>query len=324
MGVEKVMGLPNWSGKKILVAGDLILDHFVRGVVKRISPEAPVPVVEVEDEHFVLGGAANVASNIKALGGVPFLVGAIGDDRSGVDFIQLMQYSGLTPDGVFQVHGRPTSVKTRVIANHQQVVRVDREVSERLPSNMAKTVKSAISRWIGDCGAVVVSDYAKGLFSPSLLAWIGEASREARVPYVVDPKPVHFPYPGATVVTPNRAEAQGFLGKEFRTEDAGEAGRKLVERAGWDALLITLGGEGMVLCQKRGRPVHIPAQVREVFDVTGAGDTVVAVMALGLSAGLSMETAARTANAAAGVVVGKVGTAVCTPRELEAALRAER
>ncbi len=318
------MGLPGWPGKKILVVGDLILDHFVRGSVKRISPEAPVPVVEVEDEHFILGGAANVASNIKALGGIPFLVGAIGDDRSGSDFIQLMQYSGLSSSGVIQVHGRPTSLKTRVIANHQQVVRVDREVSERLKLDAAKAVKSAISRYIGDCDAVVVSDYAKGLFSPSLLAWIGEASRKARVPYVVDPKPVHFPYPGATVVTPNRSEAQGFFGREFRTEDAGEAGRRLIEKAGWEALLITLGSEGMVLCRKKGRPVHIPARVREVFDVTGAGDTVVAVMALGLSAGLSMEAAARTANAAAGVVVGKAGTAVCTPRELEAALRAEQ
>ncbi len=316
--------MPNWSGQKVLVIGDLILDHFVRGAVRRISPEAPVPVVEVEDEHFVLGGAANVANNIKALGGTPLLVGAIGDDRSGADFVQLMEYSGLASEGILQIHGRPTSVKTRVIANHQQVVRVDREVSEPVSQKIVNAVKAAILKMLGDCGAAVVSDYAKGLFSPSLLRCMGAACRSAGVPYVVDPKPVHFPYPGATVVTPNRSEARGFYGREFKTEEAGSVGMALLKKTGWDAILMTLGDEGMVLCQKKGPPLHIPAQVREVYDVTGAGDTVVAVMTLGLAARLSMESAARAANAAAGVVVGKVGTAVCTPRELELAMRAGR
>ena len=316
------MGLPNWRGKKILVIGDLILDHFVRGAVRRISPEAPVPVVEVEDEHFVLGGAANVANNIKALGGTPLLVGVIGDDRSGADFIQLMEYSGLASEGVLQIRGRQTSLKTRVIAHHQQIVRVDREVKEPVSPKSASAIKAVISKRLGDCDAVVVSDYAKGLFSPSLLRFVGASSHKAAIPYIVDPKPVHFPYPGATVVTPNRGEAQGFLGREFKSEETGQVGDMLLKKTGWEAILITLGDEGMVLCQKKGHPVHIPAQVREVYDVTGAGDTVVAVMALGLAARLSMEASARAANAAAGVVVGKVGTAVCTPRELELAMRA--
>lgn len=312
--------LPGWSGRKVLVVGDLILDHFVRGRVSRLSPEAPVPVVEVEDEHLALGGAANVAHNIHALGGSPFLVGVVGADRAGEDFLELADFTGVDASGVVTETGRRTALKTRVIAQHQQVVRVDREGREPMGAEAAGLLKKRLSALLPRCHAVVASDYAKGLFSPALLGWLGEACRKAKKPYIVDPKPVHFPYPGATVVTPNRSETQGFYGKPFTSADAGAVGRALLRRTDWGAVLMTLGEDGMVLCQRGAKPVAIPARIREVFDVTGAGDTVVATLALGLAAGASLEAAARLANAAAGVVVGKVGTAVCSPRELLATL----
>lgn len=312
--------LPDWSGRKVLVVGDLILDHFVRGRVSRLSPEAPVPVVEVEDEHFALGGAANVAHNVHALGGSPMLVGVVGDDRVGEEFLDLAGFTGVDASGVVTEAGRRTALKTRVIAQHQQVVRVDREAREPLGTKAAAALKKRLAALVPRCHAVVASDYAKGLFTPPLLAWLGEACRKAKKPYIVDPKPVHFPYPGATVVTPNRGETQGFYGKPFATADATAVGRALLRRTDWGAVLMTLGEDGMVLCARGIKPALIPARVREVFDVTGAGDTVVATLALGLAAGASVEASARLANAAAGVVVGKVGTAVCSPRELVAAL----
>ena len=314
--------LPDWTGRRVLVVGDLILDHFVRGSVRRISPEAPVPVVEVEDEHLALGGAANVANNIKALGGTPLLVGVVGRDRAGEDFRQLLRFAGLETSGLLEAAGRRTSLKTRVIAHHQQVVRVDREVRDPVGASTAAALRRLLAERAAACDAVVASDYAKGLFSPGLLRHLGATCADAGVPYVVDPKPVHFPYPGATVVTPNRGEAAGLYGRAFSTGEAEAVGRALLQRTDWRAVLFTLGDEGVFLCPRRGKAVRIAAQVREVFDVTGAGDTVVAALALGLAAGASLERSSRIANAAAGVVVGKVGTAVCTPRELARALRA--
>lgn len=313
--------LQEWAGRKVLVAGDLILDHFVRGRVERISPEAPVPVVEVQSEKLALGGAANVAHNVQALGGKALLVGVVGDDRAGEDFLELAGLSGMDASGVVTEPGRHTSLKTRIVAHHQQMVRVDREVKGPISAASAETVKRRLSALLPRCDAVVASDYAKGLFSPALLKWLGGACRKARKPYIVDPKPAHFPYPGATVVTPNRGEAAGFYGKPFATSEAPAVGRALLRRTDWEAVLLTLGEDGMVLCRRGGKPVAISAKVREVFDVTGAGDTVVAALAMGLAAGATLEISARLANVAAGVVVGKAGTAVCTPKELLAALR---
>lgn len=311
----------NWAGRKILVAGDLILDHFVRGRVDRISPEAPVPVVDVQSERLALGGAANVAHNVQALGGKALLVGVVGDDRAGEDFLELAGLSGMNASGVVTEAGRHTSLKTRIVAHHQQVVRVDREVKGPISPASTHRVKKHMTALLRECDAVVASDYAKGLFSPPLLQWLGAACKRAKKPLIVDPRPVHFPYPGATVVTPNRGESAGFYGKPFSTPEAPAVGRSLLRRTDWAAVLLTLGEDGMVLCQRGTKPVAIPAKVREVFDVTGAGDTVVAALAMGLAAGASMEISARLANVAAGVVVGKTGTAVCTPRELLSALR---
>lgn len=313
--------LPAWTGRRVLVVGDLILDHFVRGRVTRISPEAPVPVVEVEQERHALGGAANVAHNVRALGGCPLLVGLVGDDRAGEDFRALAAAEGVDVCGVVEERGRQTSMKTRVVAHHQQVVRVDRELRAAPSPQTVARLRARVAKLLPTSHAVVASDYAKGLFTPELLAWLGDACRRAGVPYVVDPKPVHFPYPGATVVTPNRGETAGFFGAPFETPQAPVVGRELLRRTDWGAVLMTLGEDGMVLCERGARPAAIPARVREVYDVTGAGDTVVAALALGLAAGRSLLESARLANAAAGVVVGKVGTAVCSPAELLAALR---
>lgn len=315
-------GVPDWSGRRVLVVGDVVLDRFVYGNVHRISPEAPIPVVEVTREFAVPGGAANVARNILALGGEPILLGAAGDDPNEALLRQVLRDGGLDDSGITAVPGRVTTVKTRVIAHHQQVVRVDREVRLPLAEPQRTALLDRVCDELGSCSALVVSDYAKGVLDPGSLDVLGRAARDAGTPYVVDPKPAHFPYPGATVVTPNRDEAAGFFGRAFRSEELDAVAAELLGKTDWGAVLFTLGPEGMALAE-RGRPLdRIPSRVREVFDVTGAGDTVVAVVALGLAAGAALPSAARLANLAAGVVVGKVGTAVCTPSELEAAAAA--
>lgn len=313
--------LPAWQGIEVLVVGDLMLDRFIHGEVRRISPEAPIPVVEVTAESTALGGAANVAYNLLALGARPILVGAVGDDAAGGLFAQALKERGLDLSGVIRVKGRTTTVKTRILAHHQQVVRVDREVRTPLPENAAGRVSRLLLERLPSAGALVVSDYAKGILTPELLKDLGTRSRELGLPYVVDPKPAHYPYPGATVVTPNRGEAAGFFGRRFSGAEILSVADFLLARTDWDAILLTLGEEGMALCERGKKIRRIQAKRREVFDVTGAGDTVAAVVALGLAAGASLLRAAILANAAAGVVVSKMGTAACTPGELAKALR---
>ena len=315
--------LPDWSGQKILVAGDIILDRFIHGTVTRISPEAPIPVVEVSEEKLLPGGAANVARNIQALGGQALLFGAIGDDQGGDTLLQVLRQFGIPSQGLVEVPGRVTTVKSRIIAHHQQVVRVDREVKISLPQPYQRLLLNHLEEELPLSKALVVSDYAKGVFDSSLLAEVGRKARSASIPLVVDPKPVHFPYPGATVVTPNRDEAAGFLGRSFSSTEIPQVAEKLLSETDWEAILFTLGAEGMALARRGASLQRIQARTREVFDVTGAGDTVVAVLALALAAGSSLSEAAQLANAAAGVVVGKVGTAVCSPAELQAALSGE-
>jgi len=316
-------GLPDWKGQKVLVVGDVILDRFIHGIVSRISPEAPIPVVEVQEEKLLPGGAANVAHNIQALEGQALLFGAIGDDQNGDTFLQVVKSLGISGRGLVEVPGRVTTVKSRIIAHHQQVVRVDREVKTPLPQPYQHLLLGQIEEELPSSRAIVVSDYAKGVFSPSFLSGIGRMARRAGVPLIVDPKPCHFPYPGATVVTPNREEAAGFFGRSFRSDEVQAVAEKLLAATDWEAILFTLGADGMALARRQNPLEQIRARVREVFDVTGAGDTVVAVMALALGAGVNVSGAAHLANAAAGIVVGKIGTAVCTPVELSAALQDE-
>lgn len=311
--------LPEWRGLQVLVVGDLMLDRFVHGEVRRISPEAPIPIVDVTHESSALGGASNVAHNLIALGASPLLVGAVGDDSTGGLFLEALEDRGLDHSGVLRVKGRTTTVKTRILAHHQQIVRIDREVSSPLPEEAALRLGKMLKDRLPAAKALVVSDYVKGVLNPELLQELGTRSREQGLPYVVDPKPAHFPYPGATVVTPNRGEAAGFFGRRFSSAEILSVADYLLSRTDWAAILLTLGEEGMALCERGKRVRRILAKRREVFDVTGAGDTVAAVLALALAAGEGLPKAAALANAAAGVVVGKMGTAVCTPEELSKA-----
>ena len=210
--------LPEWKGLRVLVAGDVILDRFIHGSVTRISPEAPIPVVEVTEEKLLPGGAANVANNIQAFGGIPLLIGAVGDDQNGEVFRQVLRGMGIPVGGLVEVPDRVTTVKSRIIAHHQQVVRVDREVRTALPQPYQRLLLGQIEEELPTCAALVISDYAKGVFDPPFLADIGRAARRHDRPFVVDPKPAHFPYPGATVVTPNRDEASGFFGRSFDSD----------------------------------------------------------------------------------------------------------
>ena len=305
----------NFKGRKICVIGDLIYDRFLFGNVERVSPEAPVPIVEVTNERVALGGAANVANNIKALGGKPILVGAIGNDKFGQEFFETLKKSNIKTEKVFLEKDIQTIVKTRIIAQRQQMIRIDREKKSPFPEKIIKKLKESIEEILEVCEAVVVSDYAKGTFIPSFLEWIGERTTKRKIPYIVDPKPLNFPYPKATIATPNRSEASGFLNKQITKENIFALSKELLFMTDWKAVLITLGEDGMSLYERNSKSlVEIPANLKEVYDVTGAGDTVVSAMAL--SCGYSFKTSAKIANSAASVVVTKLGTATCSIDEL--------
>jgi len=312
------------EARRVLVLGDVMLDEFVWGKVARISPEAPVPVVQVEDQSFHLGGAGNVAANVRSLGGAAILSGVIGEDAAGERVRSALLAAGVEPLLVASSDGRPTTVKTRIIAHHQQVVRADRERSDEISGHLAAALGDGVRRVLSSCHAVVVSDYQKGVVTADLMRRLLPLARRLRIPVLVDPKVPHLArYRRVTVVTPNQLEAEQATGRPIRTaDDLRAAGRRLLSLLGCRAALITRGEHGMSLFE-RGRPaVHIPTAAREVFDVTGAGDTVIATLALALSAGAGFAEAAALANHAAGVVVGKLGTAQATPGELLAAVEA--
>lgn len=310
------------KGRRIAVFGDLMLDRYVKGSVRRISPEAPVPVVRVTSESSVCGGAANVAVNLAALGASPQLVSVIGRDQAAEELASLMAASGvpagrLVRDGAFR-----TIEKTRVIAEHQQVVRFDREYPALLGPAARRAALAELDEALRDgCEAVILSDYGKGLLEPSSIkAAIALAARR-KVPVFVDPKVEHFlHYRGVACLTPNTMEAFGGLRATPRDGQAAaeELGAAIVRRLGCETLLITQGEHGMTLFSRaRGvGPVHIPTRAREVFDVTGAGDTVISTLALAWASGAAPAEAALAANFAAGVVVAKLGTATATPEEL--------
>lgn len=295
-----------------------MLDHFIWGTVTRISPEAPVPVVRMERESHLLGGAGNVARNVVALGGRAVPVGVRGDDRDGEQLDRLCREAGIASDGVVLASGRPTTVKTRVVAHHQHVVRVDREADGPLEPTIEAQLSRRALALLDGTRAVIVSDYDKGTISPELLrALLPEAARRG-LPIVVDPKVRLFDhYRPATVVTPNAREATEAAGRSARTDHELEAiSRELRARLGCQYLLVTRGERGMLLIGEKTAPLVIPTVAREVYDVTGAGDTVVATLALALAAGATMEEGAILANQAAGVAVGKIGTAAVTVEEL--------
>jgi len=311
--------LAKFPAARILVIGDLIIDHFIWGSVNRISPEAPVPVVNVTRENLLLGGAANVLNNIYALGGQGEMCGVIGLDSMGNHLLELLQTLGSPTEGIIKSADRPTTKKTRVIAQHQQVVRFDREKSGPLPPEVLAEVFAYLDKNLTSFQAVIVSDYHKGMISAELMALLMQKLLSRKdIPVIVDPKPHHLErFIGATILTPNLAEAEKMAGITITNDDElCEAARLIKAKLGCAALLITRGEAGMALFEEAREPLLIPTMAREVYDVTGAGDTVIATLALGLAAGLNFSEAAILANRAAGIVVGKLGTATVTPEEL--------
>jgi len=307
---------------RILVVGDLMLDVFVWGEVHRISPEAPVPVVEVREETHLLGGTANVVRNVASLGGKVVVAGAIGDDDAGRGLLELLRGVGVPTEGVFLDRNRPTTVKTRVIARNQQVVRFDRELRGPAGKDVGDLICGYLRENLPRIDGLIVSDYAKGVITPEFMETVRSLTAESRVPVIVDPKVQHLDlYRRVTMITPNHHEASRMAGIEIRDEASlAEAGRFLLEQLQCGTVLITRGKEGMSLFHQDGRMMHIPTVARRVFDVTGAGDTVIATITLGIVAGLSMREAALMANLAAGIVVGEVGTAAVPAERLSAVI----
>lgn len=309
---------------RVLVLGDVMLDEFLWGKVARISPEAPVPVVEVQRQSYHLGGAGNVACNLRSLGGHAIVAGVVGRDAAAETLRQSLRAAGVESALAVADSGRPTTVKTRIVAHHQQIVRADREVSDEVPAALERQILERVRARLTDCGAVIVSDYQKGVVTGNVMKAVRALARRRRVPVLVDPKVRHFAfYRGVSVVTPNQLEAEQATGMRIRGDaELRAAGERILTLLRCEAVLITRGEQGMALFERGRRPVHIPTAAREVFDVTGAGDTVIATLALAVCAGAHLAEAAALANYAAGVVVGKLGTATASPDEVLAALTA--
>lgn len=304
--------LARFRNKKIGVIGDVMLDHYLHGEVDRISPEAPTPIVCVKSESFVPGGAANVAKNIVAVQGNAFLIGVIGKDASGAMLKKTLQEEGIDVRGVLTTSDRPTTQKTRIIARGHQMVRVDREgahaISAMAQAQLLKFIRANIRKWDG----IIFSDYAKGCITKKLAQAIIALANKYKKPIVGDVKPRNaFYFDGVTLLAPNRNEACAIAAKEV----VREAGEAMQEKLHCN-VLITQGADGMTLFEGKNR-THFPAKSHEVFDVTGAGDTVTAIVTLALASGAFLKDAAYLANCAAGIVVAKQGTATASPEELE-------
>jgi D-beta-D-heptose 7-phosphate kinase/D-beta-D-heptose 1-phosphate adenosyltransferase len=313
-------------GKVVLVLGDLMLDRYWWGSVSRLSPEAPVPVVHKHRATVMPGGAANVAANVASLGGRPVLVGVVGSDEAGRELRAELARRGIGDEHVLTDAGRPTTVKTRVVAHSQHVVRVDEEDRSPLPPVVSAQLADRVAGLLAGAAAVVVSDYAKGVLGSDLLRRVIRDARQRDRWVVVDPKGNDYTrYRGASLICPNRGEALAAAGLDPEAPDAVRlAGARLLDAGVADAVLVTLGEAGMMLFEP-GRPASvIPALARAVYDVTGAGDTVIAVVALALAAGAPLGTAIRLANVAAGLAVEQVGTAAVTSTQLREILLARR
>lgn len=324
--ISKLQSILDAFGRKeILILGDLGIDRYTEGEVERISPEAPVPIVAVRAERLKLGLAANVADNVKALGGEPLLCGVIGTDRNGQDFKRLMRDAKMPSTAVVSDSNRRTSLKDRVVTEQQQLLRVDYETLSPLPSKIEKLVLRKASTALKKAQALIIEDYAKGMLGKALLARVIKEAKRLGVLTLVDPNLKTPPelYAGATVLTPNRKEAE-FLAQEpiRKPKDLDRAAARIFERTGCEKLFVTLGKDGMAVYESpKARGFLIPTYAREVYDVSGAGDTVISALALALTAGASLKEAAIVANLAAGVEVGKRGTAVVSRKEVLAFAR---
>ncbi len=314
--------IPALTGRRVLIVGDIMLDEYVWGDVRRISPEAPVPVVHRLRETYRPGGAGNVAANVAALGGAPLLVGVVGADAMAQMLAASLRGLGVDGvDGLLAAPDRPTTVKSRIMGHNQQMLRVDTETTAPISAALVDQTLAWCQTQIEQADACLLSDYAKGMLTPDLCQGVIALARGRGLPVVVDPKGRDFhKYSGATVMTPNLAETATAAGREDSFNDArfdiGAAVATLRRQVGEMVLLVTRGADGMTLFDREGAPLHIPAAARTVYDVTGAGDTVAATVSLALAAGASLPQAARLASMAAGIVVGKLGTATASQEEL--------
>lgn len=327
MNADRVKSLAAaFSQQRILVVGDVMLDRYIHGVVDRISPEAPVPVVRVVRERQVPGGAANVASNIRALGGTAAMAGAVGDDAAGRELKHAIEALGVGTGALAVIPGVRTTVKTRVIAERQQIIRVDWENETPYPADAVTAFCAAVERAIDDCTGVVIEDYNKGIVRQEIVDAVLGAARRKGIPVGLDPKDnLDLRIQGLTLATPNYKEAHVCAGLTPRPPPAGDplqdaslrhAAEILLRQWQPEQLVVTLGPQGMYLASKDRPPRVIPTRAREVFDVSGAGDTVIATCLLAMAAGATFDEAAVLGNEAAGVVVGKLGTATCSAAEL--------
>jgi D-beta-D-heptose 7-phosphate kinase/D-beta-D-heptose 1-phosphate adenosyltransferase len=310
--------LEAFSRVRLLVLGDVVLDEYVWGDVERVSPEAPVPVVHVQHETVVLGGAGNVVRNIVALGGRAAFCSVVGDDAAGRTTAGLLKDLGVDPAGLVVAESRPTTRKTRVVARSQQIVRFDRETSDAVDADAASRLGAALAAACEGCDGVVVEDYGKGVLTPPAGSDAMALFRARSLPVVLDPKADLAPFRGASLVKPNLREAEALTGISIRSDaDLAAAAARLRDTLGGADVVVTRGVEGMTLFESgRADGVDVRTAPREVYDVQGAGDTSIAALALALRAGASLPEAAVLANAAAGVVVGKVGTATASAGEV--------
>lgn len=333
MQIQRVKELmERFRRQRILVVGDLMLDKYIHGNVERISPEAPVPVVQVSRERRVPGGAANVAYNICALGGQACLAGVIGDDAAGDELVSILKARGIGTEAVRTIKGRPTTVKMRVLADRQQVVRVDWDSEPDMDAKDVEAFCRQVEAEVARCTGVVVEDYSKGVVRQEVMDATLAAARRQKVPVGLDPKDNEdLAIAGLTLATPNYKEAHACAGLPIRPPPPGDplddvslrkAAETLLRKWTPQQLIVTLGPKGMYVASEKKAAHVIPTRAREVFDVSGAGDTVIATCVLAMAAGATGDEAAVLGNNAAGVVVGKLGTATCSPEELLASVEA--
>ena len=308
--------IEKFSEAQVLVIGDIMLDRYLWGRVNRISPEAPVPIVKVEKTSLVLGGAANVAANIVGLSGKTILIGVIGDDAEADALSDLLEKSGISSEFLIRVKNRPTTIKTRIVAHNQHVVRIDQETNDYVTEKISNEIFDKIETLKNKFSNIVLSDYAKGVLTENLISRLIKLGESKNKIILVDPKGTNYAkYRGATLLTPNQRETLEASGFEENTENLAEkAGKFLLEKLLLEAILITQGEKGMTLLRNGvvGETTYLKATARKVYDVTGAGDTVIAVMATALAVGANFQQAAEIANLAAGLVVENVGTTIIT------------
>ncbi len=310
LSIKRIKHLKNkFKGLKIAVIGDMMLDSYFWGDVKRISPEAPVPVIEIENEFFRFGGAANVTLNIKKLGGIPYSIGLVGNDNDGRIFSSLMKEAGIVSSGIITDKTRPTTAKTRVIAGNQHVVRIDKESKSDVSSKTEKKLFGYLADNIKNLDGIILQDYNKGVLTPGLIKRIINLANEKNILITVDPKFNNFfEYKNVTVFKPNRKEAEDILAFKIKSDtDITKAGNTLLERLKAKNILLTLGGEGIAVFEQGKPEKRMPTKARKVADVSGAGDTVIATLTMALAAGANILEASYLANYAAGIVCEEVG-----------------